>query len=179
MRSWQKRCLLLWFDQFLSVIGAILIFGFIGAWQQWIITTLYAVLCIALAVFLPYHDSWKAGSSDHAFWKREGGNLSESSGIVVGTIAAIPSLLVAMLACVCAVSGYSLGEFMGQEVSEFIYRIWFFPFAPLFAYLQSAPILYFVPVLFLPATSGLGYYMGAKKLFLRDYLYYQREKKER
>lgn len=179
MKHWLKRCFLLWLDQILSIVGAILIFGFLGAWQQWIITTICSVLCIYLALLLPYHDSWKTGASDYAFQKREGGTLVETSGIVVGAISAIPSLLIATLGFVCAISGYSLGEFMGQAVSEFIYRIWFFPFAPVFAYLEYAPILYFLPVLVLPLTSGFGYYMGSKKLFLRDYLYYQREKKER
>ena len=179
MKSYLKWSGSLFLDHIIALIASVLVIGFLGSWGHWIVTSLCAVICIALACLLPYHDSWKIGGSDRLFFKRNGGEPSPIRGLLAGLLAAIPSFLVAALAFVCKMADVSLGMFMDQAVSELIYRIWFFPFSPLFSFVEQTPILYFLPVVVTPLASGLGYFLGVHKLFLRDYLYYQREKNTR
>ncbi|MBE6915430.1 MAG: hypothetical protein E7471_02220 [Ruminococcaceae bacterium] len=178
MKSYLKWSLSLFFDHIIALIGSVLVIGFLGAWSHWVVSSICAVICIALACFLPYHDSWKVGASDHLFQKRSGGEISLIRGLISGLFAVIPSFLVATLAFICNVCGISVGMFMDQGIAELFYRIWFFPFASLFSLIEQTPILYFLPVFVIPIASGLGYFLGSRKLFLRDYLYYQREKTE-
>ena len=179
MKSYSKWALSLFFDQIIALIASVLVIGFLGSWGHWLITTLCAVICIALACFLPYHDSWKVGASDHLFCNRNGAEILPFRGLLSGLLAIIPSFAIATFAFVCKETGISVGLLMEQEISELIYRVWFFPFSSLFSLIEQIPILYFLPIFVTPAASGLGYFLGSKKLFLRDYLYYQREKEER
>ncbi len=179
MKSCFKWSLSLFFDHILTVVGSVLVMGFIGAWGHWVVTVLCYAICIALAFFLPYHDSWKVGASDCAYQKRCGGELVAFRGFLPGLYAAIPSFLVAIFAFVCKVVDFSVGTFMDQTISELVYRIWFLPYAAVFSLFDKSLILYFLPVFVIPLASGLGYFLGSRKLFLRDYLYYQRETRER
>ncbi len=176
MKSYLKWFLSLLFDHLLAVIGAALVFGFLGAWQHWLVTVLCSLICLSLAFVFPYHESWKVGISDYNLHKRTGIEISNLRGIVVGLLAMIPSFLVACFCFLCSVNGWNVGTVFDQSVSELFYRIWFFPYLVLFSRLEQFPVLYFVPVLVTPMMSALGYRLGRRKLMLRDYLYYQREK---
>lgn len=179
MKSYLKWGLSLFFDHVIALIGSVLVVGFLGSWSHWVVSLICTVICIALACFLPYHDSWKAGASDQLFQKRNGGEISPIRGLISGLFATIPSFLIAAFAFVCNVCEISVGTFMDQGIHELVYRIWFFPFASIFSWIEKSPILYFLPLVVIPVASGLGYVLGLRKLFLRDYLYYQREKTER
>ncbi len=179
MKSCFKWSFSLFFDHILSVVGSVLVMGFIGAWGHWMVTALCYAICIALACFLPYHDSWKVGASDCAYQKRCGGEPVSFRGLLPGLYATIPSFLVAAFAFVCKAVNFSVGTFMDQAISELVYRIWFFPYAAIFSLFEKNAILYFLPMLVVPVASGLGYFLGSRKLLLRDYLYYQREKNAR
>ena len=176
MKSYLKWSLSLLFDHLLAVLGAVLIFGFLGAWDFGFVTVLCAVLSISLALFIPYHDSWKIGSGDMNALKREGQSASKVRGVVAGLFASIPSFIIALISCLCSVNGWSIGVVMDQSIAEVIYRIWFFPFSSIFQYLTRFPWLYFVPTVTTTIAAGTGYYFGRSKLMLRDYLYYHREK---
>ncbi len=176
MKSYVKWSLSLLFDYFLSVLASALIFGFLGAWDFGLVTLICAVLSVCCTLLIPYHDSWKVGVADRNALNRTGANAPKTRGIVAGALASIPSLIVVLISFLCAVNGWSVGTFMGQSLSELVYRIWFFPFASMFPYLERFPWLYFIPLVVLPLSAGVGYFFGRSKLMLRDYLYYRREK---
>ena len=162
-------------DHFLAVLASALVFGFLGAWGFGIVTLICAVLSIGCAFYIPYHDSWKVGTSERNALKHKNIQISKARGVIAGLFATIPSFLVALFAFLCAVCDWSIGLVMNQSLSEMVYRLWFFPFSTIFQYLEQFPFLYFVPLVLMPFSAGIGYFFGRNQLMLRDYLYYRRE----
>lgn len=159
------------------VVGFLLtaLFGvvFDGAFA-WIVT----LVTVIAYLFFIYHEGWARGSSDYNLVKFDRAGEQKWKGEVAGLCAAIPTILLAVLAMLSDAGAIHTVTMMGQDLSVMLYRIWNVPFQFAFGALESFPVLYFLPVPVMIAASSIGYRLGYRQIRLSDYIFYARKKDE-
>mgnify|MGYP001409395937 CR=1 FL=1 len=163
-------------DHALAVLGSLLVIGFLGAWSNWFMMLICNILSCAMLLVFPYHECWQAGSYDYNYQKMGKGEIRMKRGIIAGLLACIPSLLIALFAMICAITGWMPGTLFDQNLAEFLYRGWFLPVSFFFPLLARSSAWYLLPVVLMPISATIGYVLGSKQIFLRDIFVYQRDK---
>lgn len=160
----------------LSLIISLMASSFLGRLPDGLFGTVTVLVCTGFALFFSYHEGWIAGNADKLYIQKDIIKFNPYKGFAVGAVGAIPGFIIALLAFLTCVTPLKTVTIMGQELLEFIYRIWFWSFYWVFSSLKSHAILHFVPVLAMPLACGVGYICGVNKIRIFDHVFYKKDK---
>ena len=133
------------------------------------------VVGLAAFAFLIYHEGWTFGAADYNLVLFEHKEARPLTGAFAGTVAAIPSILLACGKVLVDVGVIHTVQIFGQDIVSVLFRLWNLPFDILF---DMNAALFLVPAIATIVIAQVGYTLGIKQIRLSDYLYYARDNDE-
>ncbi len=159
-------------DQFLAVMASFLLTALIGLLAPGGIPSLNILLSLFAYALICYVDSWNRGFSDANRIRLGILPNNKFRGALAGLVAAIPALVLALLAYLTETEVISIFKVFESDIMLFINRFWQLPFSAVFSKVNEMPALNFAFPFFLPIVSGFGYFLGVSEFTLRQIFVY-------
>lgn len=163
-------------NQLIAIVISVFITTVLGFFSSTGLQFFRFLLTSLIYIALLYSTSWRKGSSDENRVKL--GHLSDNKfrGFFAGIVAAIPGIVLAVLAFLSECGHVSFFEFMGHDGVVVINRFLNLPIGELYQFIEGKSALNILFPMVIPVVSGVSYVLGRYGISVKQILIYKADK---